>query len=277
MEKITVNIKVLYDSMGKAEKKIADFLLKDPKAILPLSIVDFAEICGVGEATIVRFSKRLGLDGYQQLKISIAQEEDTPPVDKNISKKDSAHDILIKVCRDINSSLEKTTVAIDPESISKFCEILIKAREVYIFGLGNSAAVALDVSHKFLRLGIRAHALTDNHMQAIAASHLSKGDVAFAISHSGSSRDIIEAMELAKTNGATTLAITNNGKAPIDKFCDVILHTLSDETNYRILGLSSRISQLAIIDAVYSYLVCHLPRAKENIKKTESALRQKKC
>ena len=277
MEKTTVNIKVLYNSMGKAEKKIADFLLKDPKAILPLSIVDFAEVCGVGEATIVRFSKRLGLDGYQQLKISIAQEEDAPAVDKNISKRDSAYDILTKVCRDINSSLEKTMVVIDADSISKFCEAVMKAREVYIFGLGNSAAVALDVSHKFLRLGIRAHAFTDNHMQAIAAAHLGKGDVAFAISHSGSSRDIIEAMEIAKANGATTVAITNNGKAPIDKFCDMMLHTISDETNYRILGLSSRISQLAIIDAVYSYLVCHLPRAKESIKRTESALQQKKC
>ena len=276
MEKTTVNIKVLYDSMGKAEKKIADFLLKDPKAILPLSIVDFAEACGVGEATIVRFSKRLGLDGYQQLKISIAQEEDAPPVD-NISKKDSAYDILTKVCRDINSSLEKTMVVIDADEIAKFCEAIMKAREVCIFGLGNSAAVALDVSHKFLRLGIKAHAFTDNPMQAIAASPLGRGDVAFAISHSGSSRDIIEAMEIAKNNGATTVAITKNGKAPIDKFCDVMLHTISDETNYRILGLSSRISQLAIVDAVYSYLVCHLPKAKENIKKTESALQQKKC
>jgi DNA-binding MurR/RpiR family transcriptional regulator len=263
MEKTIVNVKVLYDSLGKAEKKIADFLLKDPKAILPLSIVDFAEACGVGEATIVRFSKRLGFNGYQQLKISIAQEDDIPPVNKNISKKDSAYDILAKVCHDINSSLEKTMVVIDAEAISKFCEAVMKAREVYIFGLGNSAAVALDVSHKFLRLGIRAHAFTDNHMQAIAAAHLGSGDLALAISHSGSSKDIIEAMEIAKNNGATTVAITNNGKAPIDKFCDLMLHTISDETNYRILGLSSRISQLAIIDAVYSYLVCHLPRAKE--------------
>jgi len=276
MEKTIVNVKVLYDSLGKAEKKIADFLLKDPKAILPLSIVDFAEACGVGEATIVRFSKRLGFNGYQQLKISIAQEDDTPPVNKNISKKDSAYDILTKVCHDINSSLEKTMVVIDAEAIFKFCEAVMKAREVYIFGLGNSAAVALDVSHKFLRLGIRAHAFTDNHMQAIAAAHLGSGDLALAISHSGSSKDIIEAMEIAKNNGATTVAITNNGKAPIDKFCDLMLHTISDETNYRILGLSSRISQLAIIDAVYSYLVCHLPRAKENIKKTEIALEKKK-
>jgi DNA-binding MurR/RpiR family transcriptional regulator len=276
MEKTIVNVKVLYDSLGKAEKKIADFLLKDPKAILPLSIVDFAEACGVGEATIVRFSKRLGFNGYQQLKISIAQEDDIPPVNKNISKKDSAYDILAKVCHDINSSLEKTMVVIDAEAISKFCEAVMKAREVYIFGLGNSAAVALDVSHKFLRLGIRAHAFTDNHMQAIAAAHLGSGDLALAISHSGSSKDIIEAMEIAKNNGATTVAITNNGKAPIDKFCDMMLHTISDETNYRILGLSSRISQLAIIDAVYSYLVCHLPRAKENIKKTEIALEKKK-
>jgi len=276
MEKTTINISVLYDTMGKAEKKIADFILKNPKAILPLSIVDFAEACGVGEATIVRFSKRLGLGGYQQLKISIAQEEDTKPVYENFSKQETAFDIFEKVCRDINNSLEKTKVVLDENAISDFCKAIIASKEVCVFGLGNSAPVALDVTHKFLRLGIKAQAYTDNHMQAIVASHLGKGDVALAISHSGSSKDIIDAMEIAKSNGATTIAITNNGKSPIDKHCDIILHTISDETNYRILGLSSRISQLAIIDAVYSYIVCHLPNARENIKKTESALQQKK-
>ncbi|MBO5945805.1 MAG: MurR/RpiR family transcriptional regulator [Clostridia bacterium] len=276
MGKTTVNIKVLYDAMGKAEKKIADFLLKDPKAILPLSIVDFAEACGVGEATIVRFSKRLGLDGYQQLKISLAQEDEGVPVDENIKKGDTAFSIFSKVCNDITSSLEKTKVVLNEEAIGAFCNAVMKAKEVSVFGLGNSAPVALDATHKFLRLGIRAHAYTDNHMQAIIASHLGKGDLALAISHSGSSRDIVEAMRIAKASGAVTVAITNNGKAPIDEYCDIVLHTISDETNYRILGLSSRIAQLAIVDATYSYLVCHFKGARENIKKTEIALQEKK-
>ena len=83
-------------------------------------------------------------------------------------------------------------------------------------------------------------------------------------------------MQSARDNGATTVSLTNKGKSPIDKVSDIILHTVSDETNYRTLGLSSRIAQLAIIDTLYSHIVCHLSTAKEHISKTEFALHQKK-
>ena len=113
-------------------------------------------------------------------------------------------------------------------------------------------------------------------MQAIAVSHTDTQSVVIGISHSGKSKDIVQALQIAKNNGATTVAITNAGNSPLDKVSDLILHTLSDETNYRILGLSSRISQLAIIDAIYSYLVCHLKDAGERISTTETALKMKK-
>ena len=113
-------------------------------------------------------------------------------------------------------------------------------------------------------------------MQSIAAAHTDENSVVIGISHSGQSKDIIQAMQIAKQNGATTVAITNFGKSPIDKASDIILHTVSDETNYRILGLSSRIAQLAIIDSIYSYLVCRLENSSERIAETELALKPKK-
>lgn len=276
MEKTLLNIKLLYDKMGNAEKKIADFLLKNPNEILPLSITELAEKCGASEATLVRFSRRLGLEGYQQLKISIAQEENVYSLNENISKEDSAFQVFAKVCDDVYSSLEKTKKSIDKNALQACCELLSNAENVYVFGLGNSSPVAQDVAHKFLRLGLRAHAYTDNHMQAIVSAHVTPRDVAFGISHSGSSKDVVETLQLAKNNGAKTIVITNIGKSPVDKVSDVILRTVSDETNYSILGLTSRIAQLAIVDAVYSYLACHLPNAKANVAKTESALQPKK-
>ena len=145
-----------------------------------------------------------------------------------------------------------------------------------IIGLGNSAAVAIDAAHKMLRLGLNATAYTDNHIQSIAVSHTNEKSTILAISHSGHSRDIIEALKIAKNNGATTITITNFEKTPINKVSDIILHALSDENNYRILGLTSRITHLVIIDTIYSYLVCHLPNAEEKISSAETALRQKK-
>ena len=276
MSKTILNIKIHYNEFTKAEKKIADFLMKNPNCILPLFITELANKCGTSEASVVRFAKRLGFDGYQQLKIAIARENNDRPVSESISSADDAYGIFAKVCQDIYCSLEKTKLSIDKESLQKCCDKIISADKILVFGLGNSASIALDAAHKMFRLGLSAIAYTDNHMQAIASAHTNSNSVVIGVSHSGESKDIINALQTAKQNSATTIAVTNFKKSPIDKVSDIVLHTESDETNYRILGLSSRIAQLAIIDTIYSYLVCHLKGANDAIAQTELALKSKK-
>lgn len=263
--------------MGKAEKRVADWLIANPGEILPLSIVDLAEKCGCSEATIVRFAKRLGFGGYQALKISLAQEGNATIASSTISDKDSIEDIYNKVCNDIYCALEGTKNVLDTKALQLACQSIMKAKRIVIFGLGNSASVALDASHKLLRAGYNAYAYSDNHMQVIAASHLGEEDVAIAISHSGSSKDTVDALRLAKQSGAKTIAITNYGKSPIQKFGDVVLHTVSDETRHNILALNSRIAQLSIVNAIYYYLVYNQSEtATESIRETERALLSKK-
>lgn len=277
MEKTTLNIRLLYNEMGKAEKQIADWIEQNPGKIISMSIVELAEQCKCSEATIVRFSKRLGLSGYQELKISLASEGGSSYVSTNIKDDDSAYDIYTKVCNDIYMSLEKTKKSLKPESMALAAEKICKAKKIVIFGLGNSASVAIDASHKFLRAGLSAVAYTDNHMQVIAASHLSDGDIAIAISHSGSSKDIVEALKIAKDHGAATIAITNSGKSPILKQADIVLSTTADETRYNILALNSRIVQLAIIDSLYFYVVNNQSESTiSSIKETEHSLLTKK-
>ena len=277
MEKTTLNIRLLYNEMGKAEKQIADWIEQNPGKIISMSIVELAEQCKCSEATIVRFSKRLGLSGYQELKISLASEGGSSYVSTNIKDDDSAYDIYTKVCNDIYMSLENTKKSLKPESIALAAEKICKAKKIVIFGLGNSASVAIDASHKFLRAGLSAVAYTDNHMQVIAASHLTDGDIAIAISHSGSSRDIVEALKIAKDHGAATIAITNSGKSPILKQADIVLSTTADETRYNILALNSRIVQLAIIDSLYFYVVNNQSESTiSSFKETEHSLLTKK-
>ncbi len=277
MDKTTLKMTVLYKDMGKAEKRVADWLIANPGEILPLSIIDLAEKCGCSEATIVRFAKRLGFGGYQELKISLAQETNTSTVSTNISADDTVEEIYDKVCNDIYCALEGTKNVLDKKALGVACEKIIAAKRIVIFGLGNSASIAMDAGHKLLRAGCNAYAYSDNHMQVIAASHLGKEDVAIAISHSGSSKDIVEALKLAKQNGATTISITNHGKSPIQKVSDVVLYTDSDETKHNILALNSRIAQLSIVNAIYFYLVLHQSEtAMQSIKDTERSLLSKK-
>lgn len=278
MNKILLQIRILYDKMGGAEKKIATWISENPCGLTPLSITELAERCGCGEATIVRFARRLGFNGYQDMKISLALENGSGEVTgSDIAADDSCFAVYAKVCDEVYCSLEKTKKAIDDDALEKAAKAIMNANKIITLGLGNSASIAVDAGHKFLRAGLNAYSYSDNHMQAIAASHLNAGDVAIGISHSGSSRDIVEALKIAKSVGASTICITNEGKSPILKYSDIVLTTSSDETQYRILGLNSRFAQLAIIDALYYYTVCHLDDKSINaIEDTERALMDKK-
>lgn len=277
MDRISLQIKLLYDKMGKAEKRIADWIFENPGKIISLSIVELAEQCECGEATIVRFAKRLQLNGFQELKFSLAAENGGSPASTHITETDSAFQIYQKVCNDIYLSLEKTKSSLKENLLGEAAEKICKANKIVIFGLGNSSAIAIDASHKFMRAGLNAISYTDNHMQVIAASHLKENDVAIGISHSGSSKDVVEALKIAKEHNATTIAITNSGKSPILRQSDIVLSTTSEETQYNILALNSRIAQLAIIDTLYFYIVYNRSKdALRSIQETEHSLLTKK-
>lgn len=277
MKKTLLDIELLYKKLGKAEKQVADRIMKNPDDIISLSIIELAEQCGCSEATIVRFAKRLGLSGFQELKISLASESGSSVVSTNITESDTAYGMFEKVCNDIYCSLELTKKSLSEVSISDAANKICNAGKIVLFGLGNSASIAMDASHKFLRAGLNAYAYCDNHMQVISASHLKENDVAIAVSHSGSSKDIVEALKIAKEHGATTIAITNSGKSPILKQSDIVLSTSSNETQHNILALNSRIAQLAIIDALYFYIVYNRSTdALNSIQETEHSLLSKK-
>ena len=279
MESILLKIKGLYSVMGNSERKIADWITVNFQEIIGLSINELASRCGCGEATIVRFSRRLGLSGYQELKLKIAQESANTAAGGvlGIEESDHCYDIFTKRIHDIAVALENTKSVLDPDSIEKAATVIKDARRIVIFGLGNSASIAVDAQHKFLRAGLDAIAYCDNHMQAIAASHLHKGDVAIGVSHSGASIDVVDALKTARETGATTICITNFGESPINEHSDIILNTRSDETKYSILAMSSRIAQLAIFDAIYTYIVMHSNKAAVRaIKDAETALHSKK-
>lgn len=278
MESIMHKIRSLYDDMGRSEKRIADYMLKDTQKIISLSISELAQKCGSGDATVVRFARRLGFSGYQELKLGLAAEiNSSSAIDSTIEKSDSCYEIFVKRINDISVSLKNTESVLNNEHLERAAKCIISAKRIVIFGLGNSAAIAMDAAHKFLRLGLDAQAICDNHLQAIVASHLDEGCVAIGISHSGSSRDIVEALQLAKNKNATTVCITNYGNSPLLPVSDIKLFTQAEETKRSILAMSSRIAQLAIFDAIYTYIVINKDEESINaIYNTEQALKNKK-
>lgn len=278
MEQTLGKIRDLYDTLGRGERKIADWLITHPSELIGLSISEVAAVCGCGDATVIRFAKRLGLSGYQELKINVARElGNSVTGNLSFSKEDTVMEIYSKHVKDIKLTLDDTAKQLNTDVLKKAADAISAAGSIAVIGLGNSAPIAQDAAHKFLRAGLPAGAYSDNHMQMIVASHLREGDVLLAVSHSGSSLDIISAMELAKANGAVTVCITNKGKSPILKYCDYPLFTNAQETKHSILAMTSRIAQLAVIDTLYTYIVLQGGEAASlAIHATEAALEKKK-
>ncbi len=277
MNQTMIRIKAYYDKLGKSERKIADWVLTHPDEILPISISELAERSSSSEATIVRFSRRLGFSGFQDFKISFANYTPAGLTDESVSESDDCLSLFGKVVTNIYTALEKTRGSLDASAMEQAVQALLRANRVVLFGLGSSASVAQDAAHKFLRLGINAYPYSDNHMQVIAASQLKEGDLAMGFSHSGSSLDVVDALKIARQRGAATIAVTGSAKSPITKTCDITLSTLADETKHNILALTSRISQLAIIDALYFRLICLSgDKSVDAIRVAEDALKNKK-
>ena len=274
---LLMKIQELRGNLSRAECKVVDYITKNPQKVITLSVAGLAEASGVSDATVVRTCRKIGMSGYQDLKVTLAQDLVSPleRIHEGIRDGDSNADILNKVFASTIHALEYTLRILDKRQFEQALHAIDSARFINIYGCGNSASVAFDLQHKLMRLGMHVEAFSDGHMQSIAATALQKGDVCIVISHSGSSKDIVSAAQLARKNGATVICMTGIGRSPLSETADIRLDTASKETRYHIVALSSRISQYTIIDSLYASLA--LMRQDQARKDTiEQALSGKK-
>lgn len=247
-------IKFLYNELSEKDKSIADYILSDPNKVVNLPIYQISVDLNVAEATVFRFCKRLGFKGFQAMKIALAAEL-ASPIKQDfydaIVETDDEKEVAQKVFLFNIKTLEDTLRMLDKDAIKKAVKYMKEAQRIDFYGNGGSGTIALDACHKFVRTGITTNAYIDSHLQIMAAAQLKKGDVAILISHSGLNKDILDVLDVAKENGAFTIAITSFAKTPLSERVDVPLYTVSEETEYRSEALASRLAQLSIIDALF--------------------------
>ena len=276
MNRTLLQAQLMYNEMGKSEKRVADWLFSHSGEMLPYSISDLASMCDSSEATIVRFSKRLGCTGYQDLKIALAREHDKKVIAPTITADDDCFSIFEKVCNDAYMSLERTKKTLSPEAMSAAVRAIADSGRVVLIGLGTSAQVAEDASNKLLRAGYNSVAYADTHMQAIAVSQLRRGDTVIGISQSGASKDIVESMKVAKSRGARTIAITSRERSPIARLSEIVLLTDTEETRHSTLGLNSHLARLVVIDALCYKLVYENAEHAQALGEGEAELKAKR-
>lgn len=276
---VGAQIRMRLPSLTPLEGKVAADILarKDITEETPLKEV--ADGSGVSEAMVVKVAKKLGFGGFREFRKGLIDyyAQDTALMHSEISITDSSGEIVQKVFRTAMQALEETFAILDLEAFDRAAEFLARARQRDFYGLGGSAQIARDVSHKFLRIGIRSSVFDDAHMMMMSAALLGPDDLVIAYSHSGTTAAVLDAVELARRNGARTIAVTNYPDSPIAKAVDVVL--CSTAQNSPLLGenATARIAQLNLLDALFVAVAQRDRAAAElNLNRTMRAVQSKR-
>lgn len=243
-------IRSLLPAFTRAERRLADTVTADPEAAVFSSVTALADAAQVGEATVLRFCRTLGCNGFQEFKLLLSRELVNP--EENFSGKPEAGDDLAtlrtKVVGANVAALQETGNMLDLEQVSKAVRAIQSAGRVLFFGVGISALTASDAFSKFLRIGVPCQVVPDPHLGVMTASLLTERDVAIGFSHSGSTRDTVDILRAARGVGATTIAVTAMARSPITRQAGVVLLVAGPEPPLQGGSLTAKMAQLCVID-----------------------------
>ena len=266
------------ESMTQADREIAQFIIENPERMLNLSSAQLAEETGRSQSSVVKFSQKLGYEGYQQLKLAVnkakAQEFHAPAgvIHGSIDASDSYMTILQKLIGSKLLSMRETAAVNTEETIDLAIDSLLSARRIQLAGVGASSLVARDFSYKLLKLGRTVLVDSDSHIQISNASALKDEDLLIALSHSGRSMETLRIAELAKVRGATVLSVTGLHQNPLHDLADISLFTVADEERVRSSAITSRDAQLMLTDMLFILLLRRQADAYDYIHRSESAV-----
>ena len=237
-------------SLSRAERRVGQWLLAHPRQAAEATLAEVAGACGASEPTVIRFCRRLGLGGFRELTIRLTEALSRPVgyVHRDVLADDKAVDAAIKVLDASIQSLIEVRAELSSIPIERAVAILAGARQIVFAGLGASACVARDACHKFFRLGTPCSALTDTPSILQYAAIAGSADVMLVISKTGQAPEIVRAAA-RRSGGATVIALTDPG-SPLAREAALVLPCLPQEDTSVYTPMSSRLAQLALLDAI---------------------------
>jgi glucokinase len=238
-------------NLTPAEQRVAALVLEQPRLVLNEPIADIARLAEVSQPTVIRFCRSLGFSGLADFKLKFASSLTgaIPVRHSQVRGSDSTHDLSAKVIDNTVSAILKFRDQLDVRSVDRAIELVSRAKRVEFYAMGDASVVALDGQHKFFRFRIPTTVYGDGHLLKLAAELLQPGDVVIAVSTSGTSPELLAAVEAARTAGADIIAI-GSGQSPLARKASVCLAVDHAEDSSTFLSMISRILQLLLIDIV---------------------------
>jgi DNA-binding MurR/RpiR family transcriptional regulator len=279
---VLITIRTNYDRLTKLEKKVADYVLNNPKAAVKMTINELAASSGVGDTTVFRFCRSLDLAGYQDFKLSLALSADPNEMldgkeNLNVAESHDLHELAQKVSIVFRDTVSETFASLDYDAISRTVDAIMNANAVYLYGFGSSGIAALTMQNRFMRILPNTFYSSDAHMQLTSASLLRPDSLAIIFCNSGMTKDSLRIAEMSHRAGATTIFVTKFPQSPAAAFSDIILVCGAAEGPIQGGSIASVASQLCLISLIYSELFRRMgDRAKESKIKTSRSLAEKK-
>lgn len=253
------------EALSGVERKIANLILEDPKSFMSRSLTEVSELAQVSQGSIINFAKKFAGGGFPALKLQIAsniadyQQQPFSVIDKE----DTVKDIFHKIINSDMVALKNTAALGDEETFHRVVRKILCARKVELYGIFHSAVIATDFQHQLLQLGIPASYAGDVLTSAIQASMLEPDCLVIAVSFSGRTKDVIDAVKLAKAGGVPVVCLTSNPNAPLAKLADDVLVAASGGSSIGETSSEIRSSMLLLTDAICSYLRSKIDEAGE--------------
>lgn len=259
---VIIKINTMKNQLTSIEKRIAEYILKDPEAIKNLNTYQVAKNCRASQASIVRFAKKLGFKGFPDFKLSLSQdignrkaESHVNIIHEEIKPEDSFEIVGKKVAHANITAVNNTYEITDFKELENAVKVIAQADKIMVVGVGFSGIVAKDFYYKLLELGKHAIMENDTHTQLSCLSSMGKNDLLFVISHSGKTVQMYDIAKVAKDRGIKIISMTSIVPNPISDLADIKLGTVEMKNNFRSTALSPRISQLTVVDMIYIKLM----------------------
>jgi len=275
-------IKACLPSLPPAEQRVGKLVLSDPRSFAKLPVSELADRAHVSKPTVVRFCRSIGYDGLSDFKLKLvgSVSEGVPFVHRSVDADDKINDVMVKVIDNAVAAFLKYRNDASTPAIDRAAEALVEAhrqgKRVEFYGVGNSGIVAQDAQHKFFRLGLNSIAYSDGHMQVMSATLLGPGDCAVVVSNSGRTRDLMDACDIARRKGASTLVITASG-SPLASAGHVHLAADHPEGFDRYSPMVSRLLHLLIIDILATRVALRIgAQLQPQLKEIKNNLRNKR-
>jgi RpiR family carbohydrate utilization transcriptional regulator len=264
-------IKEKYNEIFLAETKVADFILNNPEEAVNANVSELANLSGVSDATVIRFCKHIGYQGYYQLRVNLYRD---------LGKKQGEQDNLQEtegnsVCgifQNFASTLAGIGKSISQESMLECVNIINRCNYVHIVAVGNTSPLAQYMGFRLGRLGIRC---TYNMIPEFFLNYINlaqKDDIVFAISQSGTSKHVVQAMELAKERNLKIIAVTAYEYSPVSRLADYLLLSGAQEQQFDYYKTYSHLNETAVIDALLHFLTNKQKITSSNADKPEIML-----